>query len=555
MDVDAETPIDADADAVGDEQVDADSDADLQRAIALSLAEFEANAGTPATAASPKACDVQGPDPNDCTPSLSAPPQAATSSASATPPAPPPPQPTPTPPQSARGGPNSWLGALHAERLARRGGAPAPAPRGASPPPKAARTFSGDTFYLNRLACAGAARCPHTVTFEELVDKAHLQSGIFTTFCFDPEFLLPRVRRATPVTIVKHWAPPEERAGHFLVRENVTCLHPRLDRFQSMHAKLYVLLFPAFVRVVVTSANLTQGDYEGVLQNFWAQDFPRKAARATPAGGGRGLGAGFRRELYAFLEQLPLNPKFLDAYDLEAARVELVASVPGRYARDDRGRYGCLRIAGLLRKYSVTAAPGAASDGLCAGLRAQPLWHHVSSLGSLTQKWLDWYAAALRDGPGAAGVAIVFPSDATARATGDARNGCGVICCSRKAYEAAAFPRGALHHFINAGPAARTTHLSHCKVLLQATPTPEGPGSHFGWAVVGSHNLSAGALGRPEKDGAQVHIGNWELSVFFPPAALTLCQDGAGPTAMPVPFRCPPPAYRAGDTPFLDFGK
>ena len=114
-----------------------------------------------------------------------------------------------------------------------------------------------------------------------------------------------------------------------------------------------------------------------------------------------------------------------------------------------------------------------------------------------------------------------------------------MICCSRKAYEAAAFPRAALHHFVRAGPAARTTHLSHCKVLLQATATPEGPGSHFGWVVVGLHNLLAGALGRPEKDGAQVHIGNWELSVFFPPAALTLCQDGVGPAACYAPTVAP----------------
>ena len=337
VDVDTETPIDADAhaDAIGDEQIDADSDADLQRAIALSLAEYEANARTPSTAGSTKACELQGPDPNDRTPSLSVPLQAATSSASATPPASPPPQPNPAS-HSARGGPNLWLGALHAKRLAR-GGAPAPAPRGASRSPKAAGTFSGKRFYLNRLACAGAARCPHTVTFEDL------RSGIFTTFCFDPEFLLSRVHRDTPVTIVKHWSPLEEKAGHFLMRENMTCLHPAGP-----------LPEPAFVRVVVTSANLTQGDYEGVLQNFWAQDFPPKGARTAPAEA-RGPGAGFRQELYAFLEQLPLNPKFWDAYNLEAARVELVASVPGRYTRDEPPRYGCLRLASLLRKYGRRA--------------------------------------------------------------------------------------------------------------------------------------------------------------------------------------------------------
>ena len=76
-----------------------------------------------------------------------------------------------------------------------------------------------------------------------------------------------------------------------------------------------------------------------------------------------------------------------------------------------------------------------------------------------------------------------------------------------------------------------------------------------GWLVTGSHNLSPSAPGREEKNGQQLHVSNWELSVFFPPSVLALCPsggvDGSREGALPLPFRYPPEKYGPGDQPFV----
>lgn len=42
---------------------------------------------------------------------------------------------------------------------------------------------------------------------------------------------------------------------------NTTVMLPELLQFGSMHAKLSLLTYPSYLRVVVSSANLTQEDW------------------------------------------------------------------------------------------------------------------------------------------------------------------------------------------------------------------------------------------------------------------------------------------------------
>ena len=56
--------------------------------------------------------------------------------------------------------------------------------------------------------------------------------------------------------MVLHYDRETEKAGHFIVNEFFTIVRPPLWNYQVFHAKLCLLCFESFLRVVVTSANL-----------------------------------------------------------------------------------------------------------------------------------------------------------------------------------------------------------------------------------------------------------------------------------------------------------
>ena len=70
-------------------------------------------------------------------------------------------------------------------------------------------------------------------------------------------------------------------------RSNSQCL---------MHAKLHLLRHENFLRVVISSANQTKGDWDSVVQISWVCDFAR-----APAGGGRSRPSLFAAELSEFV--------------------------------------------------------------------------------------------------------------------------------------------------------------------------------------------------------------------------------------------------------------
>eukprot|EP00998_Keelungia_sp_KM082_P012361 NODE_868_length_1586_cov_66.300891_g857_i0.p1 GENE.NODE_868_length_1586_cov_66.300891_g857_i0~~NODE_868_length_1586_cov_66.300891_g857_i0.p1 ORF type:complete len:461 (+),score=56.83 NODE_868_length_1586_cov_66.300891_g857_i0:59-1441(+) len=413
-----------------------------------------------------------------------------------------------------------------------------PAPRPTNP---SSKRFTGKGFFLNRLDRLLHAR---TVTLEEILDKEHVQGGILTTYCLEPEFIVPKLPSGKGFTVVKHWATPHEKAGHFHVSADITALHPPLGQWTNMHAKLYILLFPTFVRIVVTSANLTHGEYNGIWQVFWIQDFPKQAQRSTP------LGNKFRAELYAFLCVLPLSPTFLDAYDFADAGVELVFSVPGV---NNKQKYGVDRIGALLREHQVIAGPPkgpfAAAKPLPEGSTARRLLgtrpvHCVSSLGGLTKEWWKYVTDKVGDAQ------IVFPTHSLVTASEQARNGGGVVCCWSKNWGGNGFPKQAMHQYAPNRDVVRTSHLCHGKVLCQLKKSEQGAdATHFGWLLLGSHNLSFAAMGKPLKEG--LRTSNYEASVFFPPQDVNVGTKEGG---FPVPFDLQPEPYSAKDTPWLDMG-
>ena len=72
----------------------------------------------------------------------------------------------------------------------------------------------------------------------------------------------------TPHTIIRHYQTSTDTAGHFMVHENLTVVHPplRKDCYGCMHCKIYFILFSNHIRIVVTSANLVQEEWTKLNQ-------------------------------------------------------------------------------------------------------------------------------------------------------------------------------------------------------------------------------------------------------------------------------------------------
>lgn len=135
-----------------------------------------------------------------------------------------------------------------------------------------------------------------------------------------------------------------------------------------MHAALWLLQYTTHLRVVISSANLKFMDWDGMTENFWYQDFPKKEKSTTadidpeepadvlPPFTKEKVARKFQRDLKAFVRALEVfeDLNFLDEYDYSHAKVFLVASVPGSYDIENEDAFhecGQLQMRYLLNSF------------------------------------------------------------------------------------------------------------------------------------------------------------------------------------------------------------
>jgi tyrosyl-DNA phosphodiesterase 1 len=79
-------------------------------------------------------------------------------------------------------------------------------------------------------------------------------------------------------------------------------------------------------------------------------------------------------------------------------------------------------------------------------------------------------------------------------------------------------------------------------------------GKLYTWQMIGSHNFSGAALGKLQKNGTQIHISNYELSVFFKPKCyenIYFITNETLPKEIPIPFKIPGQRYKKDESPFI----
>jgi tyrosyl-DNA phosphodiesterase 1 len=150
----------------------------------------------------------------------------------------------------------------------------------------------------------------------------------------------------------------------------------------SSHSKMLLLIYPDFLRLVITSCNMM--DIDTVLgDNHWyIHDMPKLSSRS------RSEPSSFETDLLAHLQALGTPDAFLDSirgkYDYSKVKVHLVTSVPGVCAGIKAEKHGLLRLRRVIQDLDLKLPEkesGKLRLEICVG-----------SIGKLSATWLNGFS-------------------------------------------------------------------------------------------------------------------------------------------------------------------
>ena len=235
----------------------------------------------------------------------------------------------------------------------------------------------------------------------------------------------------------------------------------------SSHSKILVLVYPEFLRVVITSCNMMDIDTIGGDNHWYIHDMPKLSSQTNSA-------SKFETELLAHLEALSTPSAFIDSirgwYDYTEVGVHLVTSVPGVQAGENAEKHGLLRLRRVLLDLDLGLPEKNSED-----LRLEVC---TASLGNLSAKWLNGFndcalgkssMTVADDDSTVPDVKLFYPSvtDVKEKANIDAQMAASNIGCHIRPWEkASAGIKNIFHHY----ESKDTGRLFHQKFILAYNP-------------------------------------------------------------------------------------
>lgn len=300
----------------------------------------------------------------------------------------------------------------------------------------------------------------------------------------------------------------------------------------SCHSKILALVYPNFLRVVITSCNMMDVDTELNDNHWYIHDLPKLPARKDPS-------SDFETGLLAHLQALGTPQEFVDSiqgqYDYSTVKVKLVTSVPGVHSGAKADNHGLLR----LRKIVKDLAPDLAKAKANKELRLEVC---AASIGQLNAKWLDgFFDCAIgrkhievpeADCAVPSELKVFYPtSEDVNDKNGEPQPGSANIGCHIRPWVSA--PKAVqdlFHHYHSKEPG----RIFHQKLIMAYNPEDTAGLPHY--VYVGSANLSQSAWGALENDkrgneatnGLKlVKTANYECGVVVPGGLLeSLLEPG-----------------------------
>lgn len=288
----------------------------------------------------------------------------------------------------------------------------------------------------------------------------------------------------------------------------------------SSHTKILVLVYPDFLRLVITSCNMMDTDTVLGDNHWYIHDLPKLSSQA------KSEPTSFEAGLLAHLQALGTPNVFLDSirgmYDYSTVKVHLVTSVPGVCAGVRAEKHGLLRLRRVIRDLDLKM-PEDESEELRLEICA-------ASIGKLSAKWLNgFYDCAL--GKKTIGVSsedlavpdlrLFYPSVGDVKkAHESAQEAASNIGCHTRPWDNA--PDGIkniFHHY----ESKDTGRLFHQKLILAYNPLDTNAPPYY--VYMGSANLSQSAWGALEQDKKAnettcntklVKLSNFECGVVIP---------------------------------------
>ncbi|KAL7748953.1 hypothetical protein RI367_005601 [Sorochytrium milnesiophthora] len=432
--------------------------------------------------------------------------------------------------------------------------APRPAPPATVPDPLPA---TPDLPYVNGhfLMIAGDGPAfKMRVRFVDLVDPAQdtLQGSILSSFVWDDEWLWSRMPSDIPTCLVRTDMTPEEVAQ---LPKHIRVCTPPIVGYGCMHVKFMVLVYPGFVRVCISSANLYEQDW-GALENIaFVQDFPQTSTKqAQPK---EKVEFPFYTQFSHVLDSLCV-PKsvygFLRHFDYSRFRGKLIFSRHGTFPSTRAEHlYGLCALNAFVRE----AVPELATT-ITTPLTVDAV---TSSLGLLNDRDMVELKQCFRGTFMARNgipvredrIRIMFPTRETVLSSKHGVQGGASIFFQPKYFSNKNWPHRHLYKLEGLVPKM----LFHAKILRATTIGAHG---QTGWYYAGSHNFTRAAWGRVARQYSsdlpsnqdQFTMNNYELGVA---AAFGPEEMPDSPYVfrgkLPVPYMDPPNPYGLQDVPWF----
>lgn len=311
-------------------------------------------------------------------------------------------------------------------------------------------------------------------------------------------------------------------------------------------------------RVVITSGNLTVGDWTVWSNCLWFKDFPKislmkeKPVKKQVSQGEFDFDQDFTDGLKVFTQALiPIKASYksildidIDEYFISDIDIVLIPSIPGRHTGEDLSKYGHTRVRSVLDKIGYHKSQSLST-------KKYTLSYQTSSIGNLDEKFLgeilssflpnyrsveDLKAAkkprgknqaklsfakaksnSLPEEAASERVRLIFPTKEYVESCIEGPEWSGCLILGPDVYARPTFPKDIFYQY--EGTEDYAFHegvIPHLKVYVVTEENKEIDDD--GYIYFGSHNFSPSAWGRYEKEYTQLSISNTELGVLFPPA-------------------------------------
>ena len=262
------------------------------------------------------------------------------------------------------------------------------------------------------LAWCSGRMCTTKADFDKLTEEDDNKLLVLATFCreveVDVEPALPQLGVGVDVEVVAPEVPP----------------------YGTHHSKLFFLQYDRGIRIIIHTANLVYCDFNNKSQSVYVQDFPLRGSASDRQDAPAALPNDFEGQLLTYVDHLGLSTNYaaklkaaISAHDYTYARGRLAMSVPSKpwqHQGADFNAYGHHRVREIL-----------ADESIDDRFRDAPVVAQCSSLGTMSQKYVDQLLGSFAASSGAAPFKLVWPSVSEVQHSLEGWFGGGSVCATR----------------------------------------------------------------------------------------------------------------------------